>query len=381
MKSVFDSKGITILDTTLRDGMQTPGIGCNLLKRVSIAKEIAKTGVSIIEIGMPANPIDFEMIPEIANSIYEVDSSISIGVLVRCCDLDIRKTIEVFNGVKNPKYVHLFMPTSEHLLKNSVGKGKGDVISLVSKFVTKVVNMDVSFQFTPEDGAATFDRDFLMQVYRAAYDAGCRIFNVADTTGWSSTDNFVGLVEDILAEFSDIDLSCHCHNDAGLAVANSVAGVMAGVRQVEGTVLGIGERAGNVDWMSVVCTLKQIYGVESNIEMREFYSVAGRVSSVTGIGRPFCYPVVGVNSHRTSSGIHSKAVIGNAKSYHKLDPTDVGANLELVIGQTSGRAVIERKLKDIGLVSKNIGETIRMVLERCIETGEVTDEELSEIIS
>lgn len=370
-------KSVEILDTTLRDGMQTPGIGCNLEKRMKIAKEIAKLNPNIMEIGMPANPVDFEMIPKIADAIYKVNPEIKVGILARCNDQDINKTKEVFEKIKNPKHIHLFMPTSVHLMKHSINKGKDEVINAVSEFTKKSLEVTDSVQFTPEDGAATFDRDFLMQVYRSSYAAGCRFFNVADTTGWSSTENFVSLVNDLKDEFYGIKLSCHCHNDSGLAVANSVAGVIKGVTQVEGTVLGIGERAGNVDWMSVVCTLNQIHSVNSDVNFKDFYPVAGNVGELVGVARPFCYPVVGVNSHRTSSGIHSKAVIGNSKSYHKLPPEEVGAKLELVIGQTSGKHVIESKLNEFNLVSSNLNETIKQVLNHCMENKTISKEELA----
>ncbi len=361
---------ISILDTTLRDGAQTPGIGMDFEDRFLIAKALADTGVDVIEIGFAANDVEFEWMRQIAKYIGNRKHSNNKTVpvvcgLARVLKGDVNLAYEAIEPADPDKRrIHLFIGTSEELMDYSHGKREKEIIDLIennTREARQFVGEQGQVEYSSEDALRT-DFDFLVKTIQTAIDCGADVINVPDTTGFAIPDKYYETIRAIRKRVKGIEevmLSAHIHNDSGNAVATTMKGIEAGIRQVEGAVLQLGERAGNVDWMTVVTDLKilrEYYGVDvAHIDSSMFNDLARLVSSITGYPIPLTHPVTGKAAFSESSGIHVKGVINNYQTYFVVPPELVGRKTDIVLGQTSGTNTVAYFLRKSGYgeVGKN----------------------------
>ncbi|MFT4326626.1 MAG: LeuA family protein [Candidatus Woesearchaeota archaeon] len=368
---------VRIFDTTLRDGMQTPGLAASKCQRVTLAENIASLNPNVMEIGMPANPKDYDLIPDIARAIYDVNPNVAVAMLCRSRDVDFERFEMLAQDMPNKKVLHFYVPISDILMKNSVSMGKSEVLDVVAKYADLAVSKGYDVEFSGEDAAATADFDFLYKVYEKAYASGCNVLNVPDTTGWVASRDYGDRIASLVQAFPDAVLSTHCHNDAGLAIANSLTAVTYGARQVEGTVLGLGERAGNADWLVLACALyAQKESIAPVCNYTSFTDVVKDVAQTLDIGIPFNYPIFGQNAFRTESGGHTNAILKDKSSYYRLDPSFVGTTDELVIGKTSGKHVVADRLQRLGVTVSSLDNVVAKALDYCMEHGSIPDEVL-----
>jgi len=352
---------VSVFDTILRDGAQTPEIGLNLRDRLYIAKALANTGVDVIEIGFAANDADYPYMKELAKYIGNRRHSTNRKVPVVCSlaralkeDVELAyKAIEPADPDK--RRIHIFIGTSEELIKYSLGKKEEEILKMISDSVSyarRLVGREGQVQYSSEDALRT-NIDFLVKTVQTAIDNGADKINVPDTTGFAIPESYYKTIKELKRRVKGIDkviLSAHIHNDSGNAVAATLKGIKAGIRQIEGCALQLGERAGNADWMTVVTDLRILqdyYGVDvSHIEHEALYNLAKLVSSITGQTIPLNHPVVGRAAFTESSGIHVKGVVKNHKSYFVVDPASVGRKPEIVLGQTSGTNTVAYFLRE-----------------------------------
>jgi 2-isopropylmalate synthase len=355
-------KNIKILDTTLRDGMQTPYVGVAKEGRKHIAKAIAETEADIIEIGFAANWVDYAWMPSIVQRILSTQKKCQqqsqICGLARLVEDDINKTYEALAEVpEGQRRIHLYVGTSEVLRKKGLRKSDVEVFEMIQHHVEYAKQRigAGTIQFSPEDAArenSPEQYDFLCRCIRVACQAGADVINIPDTTGWCVPEDYGTLIKRIGKDIPDIrELSVHLHNDDGMAVAKTLRGIMSGATQVEGTVLGLGERAGNVDWMIVAANLymHKNYNAKTNVVFKQFKKAAHDVARYTDIRFPRNHPVIGRAAHVTSSGTHVNAIIADRQSYNILPSEKVGYKQRIVLGQTSGTKAVAAYLVQEGM--------------------------------
>jgi len=354
---------IIIHDTTLRDGAQTPFVGMDFWDRYIIAKALANIGVDVIEIGFAANDVDYESMKKIAKYIGNRKHSKNRTVpivcsLARVVEEDVKLAYEAVEPADPDKRrIHVFIGTSEELMNYSHGKREKEILSLIEYNVRKareLVGEQGQVEYSSEDALRT-NFDFLAETIHTAIDNGADVINVPDTTGFATPDRYYRTIKDLRRRVKGIErvtLSAHIHNDSGNAVATTMKGIEAGIRQVEGTILQLGERTGNVDWFPVVTNLKILkehYGVDvDHIDTTMFNGLARLVSSIIRHPIPLTHPVTGKASFSESAGIHVKGVIKNYQTYFVIPPRLVGREMEIVLGQTSGRNTVAYFLRRNG---------------------------------
>ena len=341
---------IKIFDTTLRDGEQAPGCSMTLSEKLRVAKALSELKVDIIEAGFPAaSPGDFESVKAIA----ERNFGPVICGLARCNPADIEKVYEAVKYADKHR-IHVFVATSaihrEHKLKmakEEIIKSAVGAIRLAREFVDDV-------EFSPEDASRT-ELSYLAEVVAAAIEAGATTVNIPDTVGYTVPEEFDRLfryLNEHVARIDEITLSVHCHNDLGMAVANSLAAVRAGARQIECTINGIGERAGNCSLEEAVMAIKtraEFFGVETGIDTTRLYPTSRLVSSITGMHPPRNKAIVGENAFAHEAGIHQHGMLQHASTYEIMRPEDVGlAKSNLVLGKHSGRHAFRDRLLELG---------------------------------
>lgn len=342
---------LIIFDTTLRDGEQAPGAALTSQQKLEIAYELEKLGVDVIEAGFPiASPDDFKAVQMVAKNITKS----AVCGLARCLKPDIEAA---FNSVKKAKHprVHIFLATSKIHLKYKFKKPEQEILELAKKATKLTCNLCDDVEFSPED-ATRSDKDFLFRVIETAISCGAKTINIPDTVGYSYPQEMFNLIKDIINNVPNINkaiLAVHCHNDLGLAVANSLSAVLAGVRQVHCTVNGIGERAGNASLEEVVMAIKTrkdaFKNIRTSINTKEIYRTSRLVSSLTGFLVPPNKAIVGKNAFRHESGIHQDAIIKKRTTYEIMNPKDVGiGESQLVLGKHSGRHALSQRLKILG---------------------------------
>ena len=359
---------LIFFDTTLRDGAQTPRIGFDLWDRLVIAKALAYVGVDVIEIGFGANNAEFDMIRQMAkyvgNERYSVNGHVPVVCsLARAIPGDVHlayKSIEPANPQK--RRIHVFIATSDELMNNNLEKSEAEVQKLIGESVPLAVEYmgeDGEVEFSCEDALNT-PLERLLRTCQLAVDYGARIINVPDTTGLASPERYydtLTYLRNNLTGAERVTFSVHNHNDVGLAVATTLAGINAGARQVEGCVNQLGERAGNVDWISVAAALNNMSEYKgkfdtSYLRMDKLYGLAKLVSGITGLPIPPTHPVTGPSSFEESAGIHVsgviKALLKKAISYFRIDAGSVGRDIGIVIGQTSGYHTVAHFLQNFG---------------------------------
>src|SRR5882672_10764770 len=349
---------VKIFDTTLRDGEQSPGCSMNLKEKVHLARKLQALGVDVIEAGFPiASDGDFAAVQAVAAECREV----TVAALCRTSEQDVRRAADALRGAVHPR-IHTFVATSDIHLEYKLRKTRAEVVEMTRQAVRLARTFAREVEFSAED-ATRSDVDYLCEVFAAAVTEGATILNVPDTVGYTLPAEFSQLVrtvrERVVRDRDDVTISVHCHNDLGLAVANSLAAIEAGARQIECTVNGIGERAGNASLEEVVMAMNvrvDRLPFETGIDTREIYSTSQMLSQIIGFGVQPNKAIVGRNAFAHEAGIHQHGVISNPLCYEIMTPESVGvpAN-ELVLGKHSGRHALALRYEELGY-SLNAGE-------------------------
>lgn len=344
------SDKIYIFDTTLRDGEQSPGATMNVSQKVRVAKALSRLRVDVIEAGFPvASRGDFEAVHLIAKEVRECQ----IAALARTQELDIRRAWEAISEAADPR-LHVFVATSDIHLQHKLRKTREEVLEMAVAGVKMARQFTSNIEFSAEDASRT-DREYLAQVMEAVIRAGARVINIPDTVGYAVPAEFGALIQYLFDHVPNIDqavVSVHCHDDLGLAVANSLAAVINGARQVEGTINGIGERAGNTaleELAMLLRTRNDALPFHTGMVSEEIFSTSKLVSTVTGLTVQPNKAIIGANAFAHESGIHQDGVLKAAHTYEIMRPQDVGIKKsDLVLGKHSGRHAFREKLKSLG---------------------------------
>ena len=374
---------VKIFDTTLRDGEQVPGCKLETKKKIEIAERLDELGVDIIEAGFPiSSPGDYKSVEEIS----KVVKNSSVCGLSRAVKKDIEVAASALKKAKKPR-IHTGIGTSDSHIKykfnsdrKSISERAVNAVKYAKKFVDDV-------EFYAEDAGRT-DNDFLAKICEKVINAGATVLNIPDTTGYCLPNQYAKKIEYLINNVTNIDkaiISCHCHNDLGLATANSIQGVISGARQIECTINGIGERAGNTSLEEVVMVMRQHseLGYDTKINSKLLYSTSRMVSEIMGMPVQPNKAIVGTNAFSHSSGIHQDGVIKNRETYEIIDPNDVGVNeSSIVLTARSGRAAIAYRSKKIGIdLSKiELDKVYQVFLKFADMNKEVKDQDLPEII-
>ncbi|MFN8402371.1 MAG: 2-isopropylmalate synthase [Anaerolineales bacterium] len=352
---------VRIFDTTLRDGEQSPGATMTSVEKLEVARSLAMMGVDIIEAGFPAaSPDDLEAVRQIAAEVgnpaspsLEARVPIIAG-LARANKSDIDKAWEAVQSAKHPR-IHTFLATSPIHMKHKLKMDPEEVVGRVSEMVAYAKSFCDDVEFSPED-AGRSDPEFLYVVLGEAIKAGATTLNIPDTVGYTTPDEFYALIDGIIKNtpgmHDGITISVHCHDDLGLATANTLAGIRAGARQAEVTMNGIGERAGNTSLEEVVMALKTrhpVFDLETGIETKQISRVSKLVSNYTGIVVQPNKAIVGANAFAHEAGIHQDGMLKHQTTYEIMRPEDVGVNqTKLVLGKHSGRHALRTRLAELG---------------------------------
>ncbi len=345
-----NSRRIAIFDTTLRDGEQSPGASMDLAEKTEVARALVELGVDVIEAGFPiASPGDFEAVCQIARS---VRGSVICG-LARCRDADIDRAWEAIQYAEQPR-IHVFLATSAIHREHKLRMDKDEIIRRAVAGVRRAAGYSGDVEFSPEDAVRT-ETDFLCQVVEAAIDAGATTVNIPDTVGYATPKHMSNVIQTLRDRVPNIDqavISVHCHNDLGLAVANSLASVEAGAGQVECTINGLGERAGNCSLEEIVMALRtrnDYYHADTRILSRRLVPTSRLVAGITGIQVQRNKAIVGQNAFAHEAGIHQDGILKERTTYEIMRPEDVGlAMTDLVLGKHSGRAALADRAKALG---------------------------------
>ena len=352
---------VKIFDTTLRDGEQSPGATMTSAEKLEVARSLARMGVDIIEAGFPAaSPDDLEAVHRIAVEVgrpseSEPDAKVPvIAGLARANKVDIDKAWDAVQEAERPR-IHTFLATSAIHMKHKLKMDPEEVIQRVSEMVAYARSLCEDVEFSPED-AGRSDPEFLYVVLGEAIKAGATTLNIPDTVGYTTPDEFFALIDGIIKKtpgmHEGITISVHCHDDLGMATANTLAGIRAGARQAEVTINGIGERAGNTSLEEVVMALrtrKPIFNLETGIDTQQIARVSKLVSNYTGIVVQPNKAIVGANAFAHEAGIHQDGMLKHQTTYEIMRPEDVGVNqTKLVLGKHSGRHALRNRLAEMG---------------------------------
>jgi 2-isopropylmalate synthase len=348
--STHDPNRVIIFDTTLRDGEQSPGCSMTPPEKLRIAKALADLGVDVIEAGFPAaSRGDWESVQAIAR---EVRGPVICG-LARCNRDDIEKA---FGAIKDAPLhrVHVFLATSAIHREHKLNMAKHEILKAAVEGVSFAHSLAADVEFSPEDASRT-EPEFLAEVVEAVIEAGATTINIPDTVGYTTPQEFAELFAHLKRHVRGLDralLSVHCHNDLGMAVANSLSAALAGARQIECTINGIGERAGNCSLEEVVMALKtrhSFYGLSTGIHTTRLYPTARLVSTITGMPIPRNKAIVGENAFAHESGIHQHGMLKHHSTYEIMRPQDVGfSRTNLVLGKHSGRHAFRERVRELG---------------------------------
>jgi 2-isopropylmalate synthase len=375
---------LLIFDTSLRDGEQSPGCSMNTNEKLRLAHKLQQLGVDIIEAGFPvASTGDFEAVKLVANEIREA----RIAALARCMKHDIEIAWEAIQGAARPR-IHTFLATSDIHLSFKLKMTRSDALKQAHDSVAFARSLCEDVEFSPED-ATRSDVDFLCEVLQAVVDAGATTLNIPDTVGYTTPTEYANLIRTIRERVKGIEqvtISCHCHNDLGLAVANSLAAVGAGARQVECTINGIGERAGNASLEEVVMALyvrNDLYSMQCGVQRHELYSASQLLSEIIGSQVQPNKAIVGRNAFAHEAGIHQHGVLSNPLCYEIMTPESVGMPAErLVLGKHSGRHALVFKYKELGfdLSSEEISTLYARFTELADRKKKVYDQDLISLV-
>jgi len=351
----MNSEKIEIFDTTLRDGEQVPGCKLNTEQKLIIAERLDKLGIDIIEAGFPiSSPGDFESVSEISKLVKNA----KVCGLTRANKKDIDVAAEALKFAKRPR-IHTGIGTSESHIRYKFNSTKEDILERAAEAVRYAKTYVEDVEFYAEDAGRT-SNEYLAQVCEAVIKAGATVLNIPDTTGYCLPEEYGQKIKYLRENVKGIEkavLSCHCHNDLGLATANSIAGVMNGARQIECTINGLGERAGNTALEEVVMILKQHkdLNLHTDVNSRMLNEMSLMVSDLMGMSVQPNKAIVGANAFAHSSGIHQDGVIKNRETYEIIDPEEVGVSTSsIILTARSGRSALAYRFKHIGYdVTKN----------------------------
>ena len=343
-------KRIKVFDTTLRDGEQSPGCSMNLSEKLDMARQLDALGVDIIEAGFAiASPEDFKSVEAIAATV----TNCAVASLARCTKGDIDAAWNAVKGARHPR-IHVFLATSDIHMEYKLRMTREQVLASIAENVAYAKSFCEDIEFSAED-ASRSDREFLARCYTAAVKAGATVLNVPDTVGYCTPEEMGDLIrylKEHVEGVENVDISVHCHDDLGLAVANTLACVRAGATQVECTVNGIGERAGNASLEEVVMNLKtraDYYQAETGVNTHQIYKSSKLLSSITGVPIAPSKAIVGANAFAHESGIHQHGVAANAATYEIMRSTDVGIPQNtMVLGKHSGKHALRDRLESMG---------------------------------
>jgi 2-isopropylmalate synthase len=385
MNSMNQDNVVQIFDTTLRDGEQSPGASMTVEQKVIIARQLEKLGVDVIEAGFAASSDgDFESVRRVANEV----SRPRVVSLARAQEGDISRALKAVEGAKKPG-IHTFIATSDIHLKHKLRMTREQVVEAAVKAVAYAKKFTDYIEFSAED-ASRSDADFLIQIFREVIRAGAKTINVPDTTGYAIPSEFGALIANLIERTAGGDRviwSAHCHNDLGLAVANSLAAVHNGARQIECTINGIGERAGNTSLEEVVMALrtrKNYLDLDTHIISEQLYPTSRLLSQVTGIAIPINKPIVGDNAFAHEAGIHQDGVLKYKQTYEIMTPESIGIpGNRLVMGKHSGRHAFDERLKHLGfnLSKEDMNRAFVRFKELADKKKNVYDEDIEAIVA
>ena len=376
---------VIIFDTTLRDGEQAPGATLNLDEKLQIAHQLEKLGVDVIEAGFPiASPGDFESVRLIAKEVRE-------PIICALAHANADAVDRAWESIKEAKRgrIHVFLSSSDIHLTHQLRMGRGEILELAATMVARAKGYIDDVEFSPMDATRT-SPEFIYQILKATIDAGATTVNIPDTVGYTTPEEFSRLIRGIFDNVPNIDkavVSVHCHDDLGLAVANSVAALTCGARQVECTINGIGERAGNASMEEIVMALrtrKDFFNLTTNIDTTQIYKTSRLVSELTGFSVPPNKAVVGANAFRHESGIHQDGILKEPTTYEIMDARTVGLpSSALVLGKHSGRHALKARLEQLGytLSKEELNRAFSDFKELADKKKEVTDRDLESLVA
>ncbi len=374
---------IQIFDTTLRDGEQVPGCKLNTTQKLIIAKQLDLLGVDVIEAGFPvSSPGDFESVKEISRIVKNA----TVCGLTRAVENDIKIAAEALASAKKPR-IHTGIGTSDSHIKYKFNSTRVEVLKRAFDAVRYAKSFVEDVEFYAEDAGRT-DNEYLARVCEAAIKAGATVLNIPDTTGYCLPSEYGAKIKYLKENVKGIEkaiLSCHCHNDLGLATANSIEGIINGARQIECTINGIGERAGNTSLEEVVMIMKQhpYLNLDTNINTSMLYGMSQLVSESMGVYVQPNKAIVGSNAFAHSSGIHQDGMIKNRATYEIIDPKDVGVtDSAIVLTARSGRAALAYRAKNVGyeLTKLQLDDVYSNFLNFADTKKEINDNDIHQII-
>ena len=374
---------VHIFDTTLRDGEQVPGCKLNTQQKLHIAIRLDELGVDVIEAGFPiSSPGDFHSVEEIS----KVVSNASVCGLTRAVQKDIDVAAQALQHAKNPR-IHTGIGTSDSHIKHKFNSSRKKIIERAVGAVKHAKKYVDDIEFYAEDAGRT-DNDFLAKVCEEVIKAGASVLNIPDTTGYCLPEDYGAKIKYLVENVKGIEkaiISCHCHNDLGLATANSIAGAVNGARQIECTINGIGERAGNTSLEEVVMIMRQHphLQLDTNINTKLLYDTSRMVSESMGMSVQANKAIVGANAFAHSSGIHQDGVIKNRETYEIIDPHDVGVETSaIVLTARSGRAALAYRAKKIGieLTKLQLDKVYEQFLKFADTHKEINDDDIPGIV-
>lgn len=371
----MQNKTVTVFDTTLRDGEQTPGVSLTSTQKLEIARQLDKLGVDIIEAGFPiSSEGDKESVKSISNAGLDAE----VCGLARVLKKDIDACFDSDVGL-----VHTFVPTSDVQRIYTIKKSQEEVIQLAIDAVQYIKDHGAKCMFSAMDATRT-EPEYLNQVFKAVQEAGCDIINVPDTVGVMVPSAMYRQIKDIATEIT-IPIDVHCHNDFGLAVANSLMAVEAGASQVQVTINGIGERAGNADLAQTVMSLQAMYGAKTHIRTEYLVETSKMVENYTGVRLPPNTPVVGQNAFSHESGIHSQGVLEKSDTFEPgiMTPEMVGHKRRIVLGKHTGKHAVKQSLESAGIIcnDKQLDEVVARIKEIANKGKQITDADLYAVAS
>lgn len=341
---------VYIFDTTLRDGEQSPGCSMNLQEKIEVARQLERLKVDVIEAGFAVvSPGDFASVKAIAETVKDC----TVASLSRALTLDIDRSWEALKNAVSPR-IHTFIATSDIHLKYKLKMTRDEVLERAVAMVKYAKRYMHDVEFSAED-ASRSDPEYLYKVFEAVIDAGATVINVPDTVGYTTPDEFYNLIKAIRENVSNIDkavLSVHCHNDLGMGVANTLAAAKAGARQLECTVNGIGERAGNASLEEIVMALKtrqSVYNLDSRVDTTQIHRSSRLIQSITGVSVQPNKAVVGANAFAHEAGIHQHGVLADKSTYEIMSPESIGLSQNrMVLGKHSGRHAFDDRMRSLG---------------------------------
>ena len=371
---------ITIFDTTLRDGEQSPGCSMNIPEKLRMAETLDALGVDVIEAGFPiASEGDFAAVQLIAREIRRP----TIAALARCKEEDVRRAGEALRGAARPR-IHTFLATSDIHLEFKLKISRAEALQQAREAVSLAKTYTDDVEFSPED-ATRSDFTFLCEVLEATIDAGATTINIPDTVGYTYPAEYGALIQNLRAKVSNSDkavFSVHCHDDLGLAIANTIAGIEGGARQVECTINGIGERAGNAALEEIVMAMRvrtDRMPYETGIDTKMLYAASQQLARTISFGPQPNKPIVGANAFAHAAGIHQHGVLSNPLCYEIMTPESVGApGTKLVLGKHSGRHALQARYAELGykLSSAELQEVYKRFTELADRKKNVYDQDL-----